>query len=804
MMSVNGLDGSRVGRSTSAWRAATWCLVAGALVITGIHGATTACAAEPDWIWSPKHQPNKVPRQAACYFRKGFTTKAPDRVQVTIAADDEYELYLNGETVGTGRSNGEPDQFDVSRHVREGKNTVAVKVVNVDGSGAALAMSILIKERNASWVVVSTDNTWRTNLRPLPLWNTTFYNDQFWTPARVSTEPRDTAGPADGTGAEQPEASRRKPDSARRQPLEAEQGDPPQSPAESATAATHGLSDADEAVAAERFRAPKQFEVEQLIDAEAAGSLIAMAFNEFGQVIASREGGPLLLIADTNDDGIVDDVRVVCDRVKNVQGILPLNGEVFVTADGPEGNGLYRLSDEDLDESLESARLLVQFTGEIGAHGIALGPDGWIYIVVGNHSRPTKKYSAASPHRDYYEGDLVGPRYEDPTLRGKGMEAPGGVVLRTNSEGEELQLVAGGLRNAYDLAFTADGELFVHDSAMETDLGTPWYRPTRLCHVTPGAEFGWRSGWAKWPTYYVDSLPSAADTGRGSPMGAVVYNHVMFPADLQNAMFVADWSGGRILTVKMNRQGASYAADPKVFLVGRPLNVTDLDVGPDGWLYFVTGGRGTEGGLYRVVFRGSPAENSRTSGTGIAAAIRQPQWHSAWGRQAIAQQREELGEAWGRALLHVARSTTNPPEHRVRALELMQLYGPNPTTSLLLTLSTDSNEAVRAKVADIMGTRSDKTLHDRLVAMLGDPDAIVRRKVCESLARAGQVAPPEKLAPCLASQDRFEACAARRLLERCPVATWRGPLLGSKNNRVFVQAALALLTAHPSDEHAAA
>ena len=42
----------------------------------------------------------------------------------------------------------------------------------------------------------------------------------------------------------------------------------------------------------------------------------------------------------------------------------------------------------------------------------------------------------------------------------------------------------------------------------------------------------------------------------------------------------------------------------EVFLRGKPLNVTDLDFGPDGAMYFVTGGRKTKSGLYRVSYIG--------------------------------------------------------------------------------------------------------------------------------------------------------------------------------------------------------
>ncbi len=64
-----------------------------------------------------------------------------------------------------------------------------------------------------------------------------------------------------------------------------------------------------------------------------------------------------------------------------------------------------------------------------------------------------------------------------------------------------------GYRNQYDIALNEDGELFTYDADMEWDFGSPWYRPTRVCHATSGSEFGWRSGTGKWPAYYEDSLP---------------------------------------------------------------------------------------------------------------------------------------------------------------------------------------------------------------------------------------------------------------------------------------------------------
>lgn len=189
------------------------------------------------------------------------------------------------------------------------------------------------------------------------------------------------------------------------------------------------------------------------------------------------------------------------------------------------------------------------------------------------------------------------------------------------------------LSNPFDLCFNRDGELFIHDADMESDDGASWYRPTRLCHLIPGAEYGWRSGWAKWPEYFPDSLPATLDTGRGSPSGIVCYDHFMYPQRYHGAIFSADWSQGRILVIRMQRAGASYTATSEVFVEGNPLNVTDLDVGPDGCLYFCTGGRGTSGkASYRVKWLGEvPAEVSNI-GTGLSAVIRGRRKHLGHGK----------------------------------------------------------------------------------------------------------------------------------------------------------------------------
>ena len=70
----------------------------------------------------------------------------------------------------------------------------------------------------------------------------------------------------------------------------------------------------------------------------------------------------------------------------------------------------------------------------------------------------------------------------------------------------------------------------------------------------------------------------------------------------QSALFLADWQNGRILAATPTPEGASYRFEYEAFLEGSPLNVADFTFGSDGAMYFITGGRGSQSGLYRVSY----------------------------------------------------------------------------------------------------------------------------------------------------------------------------------------------------------
>ena len=84
-------------------------------------------------------------------------------------------------------------------------------------------------------------------------------------------------------------------------------------------------------------------------------------------------------------------------------------------------------------------------------------------------------------------------------------------------------------------------------------------------------------------------------------------------------------------------------------MTGQPLNCTDIEVGPEGAVYFTTGGRGTQGGLYRVSWNGARPESARVEPPWVEAVkISSPL--ASFSQRRIAELRARNRDAGDRAL----------------------------------------------------------------------------------------------------------------------------------------------------------
>jgi putative heme-binding domain-containing protein len=380
-----------------------------------------------------------------------------------------------------------------------------------------------------------------------------------------------------------------------------------------------------QATPGDKLKLPEGFKAELVYSVPTEqGSWVSMTTDPQGRLIASDQYGYLYRISVDTDEAKIEKIDL---EIGFAQGLLCAFDSLYVVSYGIEPKkkkgknkvsgetakqerkpaGLYRLRDTNGDDQYDQVELLREFVGksEHGPHAVILSPDKQsLYICAGNATQIPNPETSRVPK--IWQEDQVLTRLQDARGHAAGRLAPGGWICETDPDGKSFELVAMGFRNQYDIAFDPNGELFTYDADMEWDVNLPWYRPTRVCHVVSGAEFGWRHGSGKWPEYYPDNVPPTLNIGPGSPTGIVFGTGAKFPAKYQNALFIADWSYGIIHAVHLTPDGSTYRATNERFCSSSALPVTDLVINPtDGAMYFLIGGRRAQSGLYRVSYVGS-------------------------------------------------------------------------------------------------------------------------------------------------------------------------------------------------------
>ena len=544
----------------------------GLLVISGLAHSATA-QLDPwktaKWIWDDRQAAASDQDDRPRFFRNRLKLTQPAKsATLWVTADNRCTTYINGKKLGTHPSWMTLARYDIKKYLVEGNNTIAIEATN-EGGPAGLLASLVIDDQ----VKLVSNAAWRVSRKLQPGWNQTEFDDNRWGRA-VELGPSNMA-PWNLT---QKTRKTRNPEA--------------------------GLQ--NQAVDGSELRLPAGFQAERLYSVpKEQGSWVAMTTDPQGRLITSDQYGKLYRVT---VDGSAVEVEPIELSIGHAQGLLHAFGSLYVMAHGNKQwpAGLYRLQDRDQDDQYEHLELLRELKGggEHGPHAIVMGPDKKsLYICAGNHTQLPEVQNSRVTR--VWQEDQATPRLPDARGHAVGRMAPGGWVCRIDPDGKNFELVSSGYRNEYDIAFDPNGELFTYDADMEWDVGLPWYRPTRVCHVTSGSEYGWRHGSGKWPTWFPDSLPGVIDIGPGSPTGIVFGTGAKFPEQYQNALYISDWSYGIIYAVHMKPNGASFTAEKELFCTAPALPITDLVVNPvDGAFYFLIGGRRIQSGLYRVTYNG--------------------------------------------------------------------------------------------------------------------------------------------------------------------------------------------------------
>jgi alpha-L-rhamnosidase len=141
------------------------------------------------WIWFSEGDPLTLAPTAERFFRRAFTLPAGSEIltaRVNLSVDDEFELFINGASVGAGTSWKDVGSFDVRARLTTGANVIAIRARNT-GGGAGFIGALDVTFATGPPLRLRTDATWKaSNLGAAALagYQATAYDDAAWSAAK--------------------------------------------------------------------------------------------------------------------------------------------------------------------------------------------------------------------------------------------------------------------------------------------------------------------------------------------------------------------------------------------------------------------------------------------------------------------------------------------------------------------------------------------------------------------------------------------------------------------------------------------
>ena len=427
-------------------------------------------------------------------------------------------------------------------------------------------------------------------------------------------------------------------------------------------------------------------------------------------LVASKPGGPW------------DGSRVVLE-VEQGAAMLFHDGWLYVSG----GGAVRRYKPSKPGGAFDVSQLVshgFRASDKAQASGLAIGPDGWLYISVGadDHHAEGSDGSRATVYRT-------------------------GAIFRCRPDGTKLHTFATGFRSASgQLGFTPAGHVFAADGP-------------RLLQVSEGSDFGYRLALGS-PTAadpvrstltgeIAGKLPPMLTTKDASYSGVVVYNDTQLPEAFRGLLYAADTGNRVVRAVKVEQSGATFGVAESFNLLRAPKDAAfqprQVVVGPDGALYILDG-RGTSGKggrVYRI--QGSKSEMlklnrlAKINEESDENLLKSLCLEDATVRGKAQAEFIRRGDKNRKALLGLLlQEKEDLLLGKLSAVGALQTMFDADVQKAFLRVLGNGDDELRRVVADALGLvakRADADVHDGLLKALTAEDNDLRRSVAIALAK---------------------------------------------------------------------
>jgi putative membrane-bound dehydrogenase-like protein len=316
------------------------------------------------------------------------------------------------------------------------------------------------------------------------------------------------------------------------------------------------------------FTLPDGFEIELVAGPPLVNRPIVADFDEEGRLYVADSSGSndpvkvqlekkphrILRLVDSDGDGKFDKATVFADKMMFPEGVMWLDGSVYVGAPP----SIWKLTDTDGDgvadkrEEWYKGKTLGGCANDI--HGPYAGPDGWIYWCKGGFEPQT---------------------YERPGK--KPIVSKAAHVLRCRPDGSGLEpVMTGGMDNPVGLVWTPGGERIFTTTFLQHPAGG---KRDGLIHAVYGGVYGKDHAVIEgFPRTSPHLMPVLTHLGASAPCGLVRYESAVFGREYQDNLFACLFNMHKVTRHVLVPDGATFKTIDSDFLVSNNFDFHPTDV----------------------------------------------------------------------------------------------------------------------------------------------------------------------------------------------------------------------------------
>nr|MBX2817220.1 hypothetical protein [Saprospiraceae bacterium] len=433
----------------------------------------------------------------------------------------------------------------------------------------------------------------------------------------------------------------------------------------------------------------------------------------YPHILPGREPNDrIVILEDTNDDGVADTSIVFADGLLVPQSVMPVQGGAYVCST----TEFLFLADTNGDDRADLRQTIYDGFGNADVHhmihGLRWAPWGDLFFT-----------------QSIYINSFVETPHGNRILNGSG-------TWQFRPEEERLEIWSRGLINPWGHAFDQWGQAFATDGAGSSGMNYQY----------PGSAHATAVGASR-------VLPGL-NSGTPKNTAAEVISSRHFPPSWQGSIITNDFRRNRTVRYALTKQGSSYRSEEVQTLARsdhRSYRPVDVKMGPDGAMYIVDWYNPiidhgevdfhhpirdrSHGRIWRATMKGRPLlpkiDFTQQSESALLDLLRSPEQLTRLQANRMLVERGVTKQAIEKWVARIPLRSQADDQHRLEALWLSVASG-NPMVDLAKSLLRSANAPIRAAAVRMLPycQIEEPSLYQNLI---NDADAQVRLETVNAL-----------------------------------------------------------------------